>query len=71
MYSSVHFCSADNDLNRASNPRRKTGNAGKLENELFSEFGWKTWKTIGFSPALVGKAGILALGLMIISAIIR
>jgi len=25
---------------------------------LLSEFGWKSWKTIGFSPALAGKAGI-------------
>ena len=33
--------------------------AGKLENEPFSEFGWKSWKIIGFSPDLAGKAGIL------------
>jgi len=43
----------------------------KLENELFSEFDWKSWKAIGFSPALAGKAGILFLGLIIISSIIR
>ena len=30
----------------------------KLENEPFSEFGWKSWKTIGFSHALAGKAGV-------------
>ena len=42
-----------------------------LENELFSEFGWKSWKTIGFSPALTGKAGILFLGLIIINGTIR
>ena len=33
----------------------------KLENEPFSEFGLKSWKMIGFSPALAGKAGILFL----------
>jgi len=27
----------------------------KLENELFSEFGWSSWKIIGCSPALAGK----------------
>jgi len=43
----------------------------KLEIEPFSEFGWKSWKTIGFSPAVAGKAGILILGLMIINGIIR
>ena len=43
----------------------------KLENEPFSEFDWKSWKTIGFSPALPGKAGILFLGLIIINSIIR
>ena len=32
---------------------------------LFGEFNWKSWKTIGFSPALAGKAGILFLGLII------
>ena len=37
----------------------------------FSEFGWNSWKTIGFSPALAGKAGILFLGLILISGIIR
>jgi len=42
----------------------------KLENEHFSEFGWKSRKTIGFSPALAGKAGILFLGLLIIIEII-
>ena len=42
----------------------------KLENEPFSEFGWKSWKVIGFSLALAGKAGILFLGL-IINGIIR
>ena len=35
-----------------SAPVGKAGNAGKLENEPFSEFGWKSWKTIGVSPAL-------------------
>ena len=43
----------------------------KLENEPFSEFGWKNWETIGFSPALAGKAGILFLGLITINNIIR
>ena len=41
----------------------------KLENGPFSEFGWKT---MGFSPALAGKAGILFMGLIIIiNGIIR
>ena len=31
----------------------------KLENEPLSEFRWNSWKAIGFSPALAGKAGIL------------
>ena len=35
----------------------------KLENEPFSEFGWKSWKAIGFSPTLAGKAGVLFLDL--------
>jgi len=39
-----------------------------LENEPFSEFDWNTWKTIGFSPALAGKAGILFLDVIIIIA---
>ena len=43
----------------------------ELENEPFLEFCWKSWKTIGFSPALAGKAGILFLCLLIISSIIR
>jgi len=43
----------------------------KLENEPFSEFSWKSWKTIGFSPALARKAGIVFLGLEIINSIIR
>ena len=47
------------------------GNAGKLENEPFSEFGWKSWKTINFFPALAGKAGILFLSLIIFKVIIR
>jgi len=38
---------------------------------LFSEFGWNSWKTIGFSSALAGKAGILLFGLIIINGIIR
>ena len=42
----------------------------KLVIEPFSEFGWKSWKTIGFSPALVGTAGIV-LGLIIINSITR
>ena len=30
----------------------------RLENHrFFPYFGWKTWKAIGFSPALAGKAG--------------
>ena len=33
----------------------------KLENEPFSEF---SLKTIGFSPALAGKAGLIFLGLI-------
>ena len=33
--------------------------AGKLENEPFSEFGLKSWKIIGVSPAWAGKAGIV------------
>ena len=45
---------------KAGNP----GNASKLN--LFSEFGWKSWKTIGFHPALAGKAGLSFLGLLII-----
>ena len=36
----------------------------------FSEFDWKSWKTIGFSPALAGKAGMLYLGLIILDSII-
>ena len=36
-----------------------------------SEFGLKSWKTIGFSHALAEKAGILVLGLIIINGIIR
>ena len=35
---------------------------GKLENEPFPEFDWKSWKTIGFSRALAGKAGIFIFG---------
>jgi len=44
----------------------------KLENEHFSEFGWKSRKTIGFSPALAGKAGVFFsfLGLIMINGII-
>jgi len=42
-----------------------------LENERFSECGWKSWKTLGFSSALGGKAGILFLGLIIINSIIE
>jgi len=38
---------------------------------LSSEFGSKSWKTVGFSPALAGKAGILFLGLIIGNSIIR
>jgi len=37
----------------------------------FSEFGWKNWKTIGFSPVSAGKAGILFMVLIIINDIIR
>jgi len=43
----------------------------KLENEPLSEFGWKSWKTLCFSPTLAGKAGILFLGPIIIKGIIR
>ena len=43
----------------------------KLENDFFSEFHWKSWKAIGFSPALAGKAGILFLGLIIFSGSMR
>ena len=42
-----------------------------LENEPFSEFGWRGWKTIGFSPALAEKAGILFLDKLIINGSIR
>ena len=38
---------------------------------LFSEFGQKNWKTIGLSPALAGKAGILFFGHIIINSILR
>ena len=38
---------------------------------LSSEFDWNSWKTIGFSPALPEKAGILFLGLIVINSIIR
>jgi len=43
----------------------------KLEDVPFSEHCWKSCKTIGFSPALAGKAGFLFLGLMIIKSIIK
>jgi len=43
----------------------------KLENGPFSESGWKSWNTIGFSPALAGKAGILFFDLIVIDCIIR
>ena len=33
--------------------------------------GWKNWKTISFSPTLAAKAGILVLGLIVISSFIR
>ena len=46
-------------------------NAGRAGNEPFSEFGWKNCKTISFSPALAGKAGILFLVLVMINNIIR
>jgi len=42
-----------------------------LENEPISEFGWKSWETIGFPPALIGRARILFLGLITINSIIR
>ena len=42
-----------------------------VEIEPFSEFGWKNWKTISFSPALVGKARILVLGQIMINSIIK
>ena len=43
----------------------------KRENEPFPEFDWKSCKTIDFSPALAGRAGILFLGLIISNSIIR
>ena len=43
----------------------------KLENEPFSEFGWKSLRTIDFSTALTGKAGVLFLGLVRIHGIFR
>ena len=43
----------------------------KLENEPFSAFGWKSWETIGFSPALAGKARILFFGLIVMNGTIR
>jgi len=43
----------------------------KLKNEPFSESGWKSWKTIGFSPTLAGKTEILFLGLTISNSFIR
>ena len=43
----------------------------KVENEPFSEFGWKSWETIIFSPTLAGKARILFLSVSIINGIIR
>ena len=54
-----------------STPSGKAGNAGKLENEPFLEFGWKSRKAIGFSPALAGKAGNIFLGLVIFNGSIR
>ena len=42
----------------------------KLENEPFSEFHWKRWKTKVFSPAVAGRDGILLVGLTIINSII-
>ena len=54
-----------------STPAGKAGNDGKAGNEPFSEFGWKSWKTIGFSPALAGKARILFLGLIILTALLN
>ena len=45
--------------------------AGKAGNEPFSEFGGKSSKTIGFSPALAGQAGILFLSLVIMNSIVR
>jgi len=41
----------------------------KLENEPFSEFGWKCWNTIGFSLALAEN--FLYLGLININGIVR
>ena len=38
---------------------------------LFTEFGWKSWKTIGFSSALAGKTGIFFLSLVIMNGIVR
>ena len=37
----------------------------------FSEFGWKSWKTIGFSLAIAGNSGIVFLDLMVSDSIIR
>jgi len=38
---------------------------------LFSEFVWKSWETIGSSPAFPGKAGIEFFGLIIYLAAFR
>ena len=38
---------------------------------LFTGVSWKSWKTIGFSPALARKAEILFLGLIIVNSSVR
>ena len=43
----------------------------KLGNGPFPEFGRKSWKAIGFSPALTGTAGMFYLSLVRISVTIR
>ena len=55
-------------LFRVSTP---AGKLELLEFEPVSEFGWKSWKAIGSSPALAGKAGILFLGLIASNGINR
>ena len=44
---------------RVSTPTRKAGSARKSGKWAFSEFGWNSFKAIGFSPSLAGKDGIL------------
>ena len=72
MFLLVFKTSSGRNLYRVSTPAGKAGNAGKAgKMSLYSEFGGKNWKSIGFSPALTEKAGILFLSLIIFNAIIR